>query len=87
MKFYLLESIKHQFIGKYILPLYEPAIEYFSQYGIEADTVYTIPSLIVLIIFTIKYEDKKSWFFIVLLVGIGLMVFVIIKSQLWGWDD
>jgi hypothetical protein len=83
MRFYLLESVKHQFIENYIFPLYEPAIEYFSQYGITRSTVLNVPDLIILIIFTIMYKDKKSYFFKVLLVGIGLFVLAIIQGQWW----
>jgi hypothetical protein len=83
MEFYLLESIKHKFIEKCIFPLYEPAIEYFSQYGITASTVRNVPNLIILIIFAITYEDKKSYFFKVMLVTIGFGVLAIIQGQWW----
>jgi hypothetical protein len=84
MEFYLMESIKYKFIRKYILPLYEPAVEYFSQYGIESDTVHAVPTLIIplilVIILAIK-RDIKCFEFKISLVIIIMCVFVIIKAQ------
>jgi hypothetical protein len=76
------ESIKHKFIGKYILPLYEPAVEYFSQYGIKSVTVHAVPTLIVLLIYVIilvvKRETKSFEFkvyFVILIVSVLLTIY------------
>jgi hypothetical protein len=44
------KSNKDRFIEEYMLPFYENAAEYLSQYGIESGTVYAVPTLIVVLI-------------------------------------
>jgi uncharacterized membrane protein YkvI len=81
------ESVKHRFIGKYILPLYEPAVEYFSQYGIESGTVHVVPTLIVVLIYVIILAVKretKSFEFKVYLFGIIVLVLGIIDAQFFS---
>jgi hypothetical protein len=81
------ESVKHRFIGKYILPLYEPVVEYFSQYGIESGTVYAVPALIVVlisIIIDVIKKDTKSYGFTVYLFVIIALVLCIIDAQFFS---
>jgi hypothetical protein len=73
-------NFKYRFIEKYILPLFDPGIEYFDQYGIESTTVVVVPCLVILLIFLIKVKNKSTEFKL-LFVGVILMSLAIIRVQ------
>jgi hypothetical protein len=73
-------NFKYRFIEKYILPLFNSAIEYFDQYGIESTTVVVVPCLAMLLLFLIKTK-RRSTEFKLMFVGVILMSLAIIRVQ------
>jgi hypothetical protein len=84
MKFIFLESARHKFVGKYILPLFDPAVEYFSQYGISKTTVIFVPLIIFFIICEITFLRKDKFYFKMILIVIIMGVIAVIQDQ-FGW--
>jgi hypothetical protein len=79
-----IKSGRDIFIEEYMMPLYEIAAEYLSQYGIESGTVYAMPLLILGLIFAILFvikRETKCFEFYYMLVVIVISVWIIIDCQ------
>jgi hypothetical protein len=82
------ESLKHKFIEKYMLPLFDPAIEFFSQYGITDGTVICTTALIIEVIYEIsifKFRKDKEKFNFRLTLAIIITLIVAIGQSQFGW--
>jgi hypothetical protein len=77
------ESPRHKFIGKYILPLFDPAVEYFGQYGIKEVPVVMTICTIICVILQLTVHRKDKFRFKITIAMIITCIFAIIQYQVF----